>query len=125
VQLQDGSGVDLVGTTSTPSAAANALVVKEPGFETFEADHRTLTAATDTTITFSADVSAVRVVNWDTANVILVKDGAIATDTDAASARVGAASGTNIPSSRVFPINTANIHIRSAGASTVTIEGYR
>jgi hypothetical protein len=125
VRAQDGSGNALASTTGNPQAADRGLVVKEPGFSTFEADHRTLTASTDTTITFSATVSAIRIVNWDTANAVLVKDGAISSDTDAAAARVGRASGTGIPSSRVFPIESGSIHVRSAGASEITIEGYR
>lgn len=106
-------------------AAQDANLEVRDDLDTFESDHRTLTASTDTTITFSAEVRMVRVVNWDTARRVLVKDAAIGTDTDSASARVGKAPAADVSNEKWFPIKTTTIHLRSAGASEVTVEGYR
>lgn len=92
---------------------------------TFEAQHVTLVASTDTTITFSAAVRAVQVKNWDTSFRVLVKDGAIATDVDATASRVGKAPAADVNNSDWFPFATTTIHLRSANTSEVTIEGYR
>lgn len=93
-------------------------------YANFESSHQTLSANTDTTITFSASVRLVRVTNWDILNVILVKNGAISSNTDATASRVGIAALLNIPNSEVFPITTSSIHVRSAAASVVTVEGF-
>lgn len=93
-------------------------------FKDFSATHTTLSASTDTTISFPRLVEAVRVRNWDTANRVLVKTGAIATDVDATASRVGKAGTADIPTVSVFPVRVSSIHVRSAGASEVTIEGY-
>lgn len=93
-------------------------------FKDFEAQHVTLVASTDTTITFTRLTEAIRVRNWDTTNRILVKTGAITSDSDATASRVGAAGTTSVPTVSVFPVRSQTIHIRSAGASEVTVEGY-
>lgn len=93
-------------------------------YANFESQYVTLSSGTDTTITFSQSVRMVRVTNWDAVNVVLVKNGTISTDTDATASRVGIAPATNVPGGEVFPIVTSTIHIRSAGASVVTVEGF-
>lgn len=93
-------------------------------FESFEAVHRTLIAGTDTTVTFTQTVRMVQVANWDTANRLLVKDGAIATGTDVSAARVGIAAAASVPGKATFPIRTDSIHVRSVGASEITVLGY-
>lgn len=92
-------------------------------FDTFEADHRTLVASTDTTLTFTG-FRMIRVLNWDTANRVLVKDGAITSDSDSSATRVGKAPTDDVPSSRSIPINGTTIHVRSAATSEITVEAY-
>lgn len=118
---------DITKVNGTPQTARDwsGDFLKLQDWTTFEAQHVTLSASTDTTITFASAVRAVQVKNWDVANVVLVKNGAIATDVDASASRVGFAPAANIPNSDWFPIATTTIHIRSAGASICTIEGYR
>lgn len=103
--------------------AANPLVVADD-YGSFEAQHVTLIASTDTTITFAQSVRLVRVSNWDTVNRVLVKDGAIASDGDTSAARVGKAPTADVPNSEVYPISTTTIHLRSVGSSEVTCEGF-
>lgn len=93
-------------------------------YKDFQAQHVTLVASTDTTITFAHAVEAIRIRNWDTTNRVLVKNDAIANDTDATASRVGKAGATDIPTVTTFPVRTDTIHLRSAGASEVTVEGY-
>jgi hypothetical protein len=93
-------------------------------YKTFEAQHLTLVASTDTTVTFDPPVTAIRIRNWDTANRVLVKLGVITSDSDALATRIGRAPSTEIPNNTSFPVRTSTIHLRSAGASEVSIEGY-
>jgi hypothetical protein len=93
-------------------------------YKSFRPQHLTLVASTDTTITFPRTVEAVRVRNWDTANRVLVSMEAITSDVDATADRVGKAGATDIPTVSTFPVRTDTIHIRSAGASEVTVSGY-
>lgn len=93
-------------------------------FTDFYADHRTLVASTDTTITFSSQVRMVKIINWDTSNRILVKNGPITSDTDSTASRVGKAPASDIPNDSYFPFVTSSIHIRSAATSEITIEAY-
>jgi hypothetical protein len=108
----------------TDAQLRNLPVEVNDTYASFESDHRTLVASADATITFASPVRMVRVSNWDAVNRLLVKAGAIASDTDAAASRVGAAPGADQPSILEFRIATSEIHIRSAGASEVTIEGF-
>lgn len=105
-----------------PAIPADAWPTRD--YDSFEASHVTLVASTDTTITFAQEVNFVRVINWDTANRVLVKDGAIPTNTDAAATRVGKAPVADVPLLRSLPFKTNSIHLRSAGSSEVTVEGY-
>lgn len=93
-------------------------------YKAFESQHVTLVASTDTTLTFDPPVIAIRVRNWDTSNRVLVSQEAIASDVDATASRVGKAGATDIPTVTTYPVRTASIHLRSAGASEVTVEGY-
>jgi hypothetical protein len=93
-------------------------------YRAFEAQHLTLVPSTDTTVTFDPPVTAIRVRNWDPVNRVLVKMDAITSDTDALATRVGAAPDTDLPNNTTFPVRTDTIHLRSAGASEVTVEGY-
>lgn len=86
--------------------------------------HQTLVASTDTTITLAQPARIIRVVNWDITNPVLIKDSAISTDVDATATRVGVAPATNVPNTRTFPFLTSTIHLRSAGASVVSIEAF-
>lgn len=94
-------------------------------FVDFEAQDLTLVASTDTTVTFASPVRMVRILNWDTANRVLVKNSAISSNTDAAATRVGIAPTASVAGSRTLPYRTTTIHLRSAGTSNVTVEGYR
>lgn len=94
-------------------------------FREYDSVHQTLVASTDTTITFLTPVMAVRVRNWDPANRVLVSLDPITSDSDATADRVPAASSANAPAVSVFPVRTQSIHLRSAGASEVTVSGYR
>lgn len=93
-------------------------------FTDFQAQHLTLVASTDTTVTFAQPVRFVQVHNWDTANRVLVKNGAIATNTAADAARVGRAPAVEVPSKLTLPYLATSVHLRSAGASEVTVIGY-
>jgi hypothetical protein len=93
-------------------------------YKAFEAQHLTLVASTDTTITFDPPVVAIRIRNWDTANRVLVKQDPITSDTDPLATRVGKAPAADIPNNSTFPVRTSTIHLRSAGASEVSVEGY-
>lgn len=93
-------------------------------YKAFRAQHLTLVASTDTTVTFPRLVEAIRVRNWDTSNQVLVSMEAIASDVDATASRVGKAGATDIPTVSTFPVRTDTIQLRSAGASEVTVEGY-
>jgi hypothetical protein len=93
-------------------------------YKAFESQHLTLTPSTDTTITFDPDIIAIRVRNWDTVNRVLISQEAITSDTDATATRVGKAATADIPTVTTIPVRTDTIHLRSAGASEVTIEGY-
>lgn len=86
--------------------------------------HQTLVASTDTTINFSPSIRAYKVLNWDTSNPVLFSQNAIGSNTDSTAARVGVAPTANVPnSSGTIPLTTSAIHLRSAGASTVTVIG--
>lgn len=93
-------------------------------YANFETQHVTLVANTDTTITFSGTVRLVRVSNWDLTNILLVKNGAISSNTDATASRIGVAAALNLPNGDVYPIITTTIHIRSASTNVVTVEGF-
>lgn len=93
-----------------------------------EASHQTLSAGTDTTVTFSGKVARFRVVNWSTDYPLLVKNGAIGTDTDSAAARVPKAASASVPGVMEFPFATNSIHVRihtDATIREVTVEGFR
>lgn len=93
-------------------------------FKDFDATHLTLAPSTDTTVTFTRLTEAFRIRNWDTTNRVLVKTAVISSDVDATASRVGKAGTADIPTVSVFPVRTFSIHLRSAGASEVTVEGY-
>lgn len=93
-------------------------------FTDFQVQHVTLVPSTDTTITFTGQVRFVQVHNWDTGNRLLVKNAAIASDTDAAAARIGRAPAAEVPSKLNLPYRTTSVHLRSAAASEVTVIGY-
>lgn len=93
-------------------------------YKAFEAQHLTLAASTDTTVTFDPPVTAIRVRNWDTTARLLVSLSAITSDTDATASRVGKAPGSDMPNVSTFPVRTATVHLRSSAASEVTVEGY-
>lgn len=114
------------GQTAEVNSRTDGIVALEVNDDctSFEAQHVTLTSSTDTAITFAQPVRIVRVLNWDIGNRILAKDGAIANNTDATATRVGVAPTASVPGSRTFPFKTTSIHLRSAGASEVSIEGY-
>lgn len=119
------AGSDATGLeTNFVAVDANGGLSSAVTYLNFQSTHVTLVASTDTIITFSTAVKFVRVTNWDILNLILVKNGAIATDTDSTCSRVGIAPILNLSNSESFPITTGSIHIRSAGASTVTVEGF-
>lgn len=132
VTLEAGQTVAVTGALTNGQLRASPVPVS--GFPTtqvvtddnvgFEAQHTTLTAGTDTTITFAQPVRVVRLSNFDTTNRVLVKNGAITTNTDAAAARVGIAPTANVPGEDYFPYITTTIHLRSAGASEVTVVGF-
>ena len=89
----------------------------------FEAHHQALVANTDTTITCGAGTARlVRVKNWDTANVILVKTTTISGSSDSAASRVGVAPVANVPAEEYYPFKATAVHLFSIGGSTVTVE---
>lgn len=95
-------------------------------FVDFEAQDITLVANTDTTVTFAGgQVRLIRVLNYDTVNTIRVKNGAITSNTDTTSDKVGVAPAANVPFGEYFPYTTTTIHLRSAGASEVAVKGFR
>jgi hypothetical protein len=93
-------------------------------YRDFESQHATLTPSTDTTFTFTPPILAIRVRNWDIANRVLVSTATITSAVDATATRVGKAATADIPTISTFPVRTQTIHLRSAGASEVTVEGY-
>ncbi|MGH8897505.1 MAG: hypothetical protein ACRDZ4_10875 [Egibacteraceae bacterium] len=93
-------------------------------YRAFETQHLTLVASTDTTVSFDPPATAIRVRNWDSANRVLVSLSPIASDSDATASRVGKAPAADIPNISTFPVRTAALHLRSAGASEVTVEAY-
>jgi hypothetical protein len=103
-------------------ATGNLRVLDD--YNSFEAQHVTLVPSTDTTITFAQPVRNIHIKNWDTSNRILVKDGAIASDSDATASRVGKSPTTDVPGADWFPFATLTIHLRSSSGSEVTVEGY-
>lgn len=123
----------LIGGSDGGTLRAIPLAVRTDGlravdvaddFTSFEAQHVTLVASTDTTITFAQEVRMVRIVNWDTSNRVLVKDGAISSDADATATRVGKAPAADVPGTRTLPFKTTTIHLRSAAGSEVSVEGF-
>lgn len=123
----DSVSVPGVATAANQVIAQNSLtsIDAKQDYSNFESNHQTISASTDTTITFSQAVRMVRVTNWDIVNIVLVKNGSISTNSDSTASRVGIAPALNIPNSEIFPITTSSIHIRSAGSSEVTVEGFR
>ena len=103
---------------------ANGAAAVADDYTNQQNQHVTLTANTDTTITFSPAVRAYKVLNWDIANRVLYSQTAIATNTDATAARVGFAAAVSVPnSSGTIPLTTTTVHVRSAAASEVTVIG--
>jgi hypothetical protein len=122
--------VDAILVTRRPAQVSRADGMRAASVaddcQAMEAQHVTLVAGQDTTVTFAGGpVRIIRVVNWDVSNVVLVKDGAIATDVDASATRVGYAPAANVPNTRTFPYMKGSIHLRSAAGSIVTVEGFR
>lgn len=117
----------VAGTHPDPAGTDIGSIVRsiDAPFTTFEAQHLSLVASTDTIITFSAPVSVIRIINWDITRRILVKDGAITSDSDPSATRVGFAPTTSVPGTRTLPFQTSTINLRSTGASEVTVEGFR
>lgn len=101
----------------------SAVTAIEDEFNNFEAQNVTLSANTDTTITFVQPVRLIRIKNFDTSNKILIKNSAITSNTDAGADYVGVAPATNVPLSDYFPYRTSTIHVRSAGASLISVIG--
>lgn len=89
-----------------------------------EAQHATLSAGIDTTFSFAQEVELIFVTNWSTTGRVLVKYAAIPSNTDAAAARVGLAPANDLPNDKPFIRRTSSIHLRSAVAAEVTVEGY-
>lgn len=83
----------------------------------------TLVADTNTAVDFAQTVRIIRVVNWDIVNEVLVKTSPTSSLTDVDSTSVGAAPAAGVPNSRTFVLRRAQIHLRSAGASRVNVEG--
>jgi hypothetical protein len=118
--------VDPAGANKASVTSAGAVVVSEVSteFTSFQSFEQSLVASTDTTITFSQPVRLIRVKNFDVSNVVLVKNGAIASNTDANSDWVGVAPVANLPTSDFFPYTTTTIHLRSAGTSQICVTGW-
>lgn len=116
--IRIGDGTNLMAVNSNGDINAGVT------YKNFESNHLTLSASTDTTITFTQAVKFVRVTNWDVLNTILVKNGALTSNTDSTASRVGVAPAVNLSNNECFPITTTSIHIRSAAASVVTVEGF-
>lgn len=116
--------VEFIAQTITAVISGIPNVDPIDDYDSFQAIHQILVASTDTTFVFAQAVRAVRVSNWDTTARVLVKDGPIISDSDAASARIGSAATTNVPGQMWFPFATSTIHLRSAVAAEVTVEGY-
>jgi hypothetical protein len=116
----DGSGTIIINTRTDGIAALDVA----DDMTSFEAFTQTLSASTDTTITFTQPVRLVKVKNFDTTNVIFVRDAAIASDTPSNAEKVGVAPATNVPAVEYFPFKTTTVHLRGAGASAVSVTGY-
>lgn len=124
--------VEIIGPpdTSTPAEVrprTDGIVAVQVADDctSFQAVHiPALTPEDDMTVTFDQRVRLVRVVNWTTNQRLLVKDGPIADSADDTATRVGYAPTTSVPATRVFPFVTDTIHVLSAGANEVTVEGF-
>lgn len=101
----------------------NALEVADDmtSAETFR---QTLSASTDTTITFSQPIRLVRVKNESLTATVFVRDGAISSDTPTNAEMVGVAPVANLPTGEYYPFLTTTIHLRSAGTPTCSITGF-
>ncbi len=123
----------LGGTPGTKRGGSSVVGQGTPGAdpwpviddnETFETLRGTLTTSTDTTITFSQEVRLVHVHNWSTSKRLLVKDGAISSDTDTTASMIGVAPTLDIDNDGWYPFKTTTIHLRAGGASEYSVEGY-
>lgn len=124
----------LFGTPGTPRGGGNvvqqgsASATEKWGVRDdylyHEAQHVTLTPNTDTAISFAQEVELIFVTNWSTTGRVLAKFAVITSNTDASAARVGLAPASDIPNDKPFIRRTTSIHIRSAVAAEVTVEGY-
>jgi hypothetical protein len=110
--------------TALQGSAGTAQWLVKDDNDSFEAQTVILAGSTDTTITFAQAVRLVHVKNFDTTTRVKVKDGAITSDSDATASWVGAAPVTNVPCSDWFPFATTTLHLRSAAASEVVVEGF-
>lgn len=108
---------------ATIATIANPVPVTDKP-NVMEAAHATLGASTSTPFTFTAAVEVVRIKNWDTTNRVLVKSSAVSSDADASASRIGKAPAADLPNSEFYPVS-GTIHLRSAGAAEVTVEGFR
>lgn len=120
-QLIDSGGQAAEVNTRTDGIVA--LEVNDD-FTSFEANHQTLVASTDTTITFAQTVRMIQIQNWHISARLLVKDAAITSDSDSASARVGIAPAANVPGKGTFIFKTSSIHVRSGSTNEITVIGY-
>ncbi|HWY34530.1 MAG TPA: LamG-like jellyroll fold domain-containing protein, partial [Nitrosopumilaceae archaeon] len=118
----DSSTVGLWNFDNLVNVVSATNVIDE--FTSFQSFEQNLVASTDTTITFSQPVRLIRVKNFDTGNVVLVKNGTIASNTDTASDWVGLSPLTNLPTADYFPYKTSTIHLRSAGNSQICVTGW-
>lgn len=105
-------------------ADGKAAIEVNDDMTSFEAQETTLTASTDTTITFAQTVRLVKVKNFSTSATVFVRDGAISSDTPTNSEKIGIAPATNVPAVEWFPFNTTTIHLRSAGTPDVVVTGF-
>lgn len=116
--------VEFIASAITAVISGIPTVDPVDDYDSFQAIQQTLVASTDTTFVFNVPVRAVRVSNWNISARVLVKDGAIISDVDTASARVGKAPTADVPNQIWFPFATSTIHLRSSVAAEVTVEGY-
>jgi hypothetical protein len=116
--------VEFIASAITAVISGTPTVNPLDDFDSFQAIHEILIVSTDTTFSFSQAVRACRVTNWNTTGRVLVKDGPIISDTDAAAASVGRATAADVPGQIWFPFATSTIHLRSSVAAEVTVEGY-
>lgn len=116
--------VEFIASAITAVISGTPTVDPLDDYDSFQAIHQMLVPSTDTTVVFAQPVRAVRVSNWNTVVRILVKDGPIISDTDAAAARIGSAATTNVPGQMWFPFATNTIHLRASVDAEVTVEGY-